>query len=360
MYILDRYILRRFLGNLVFSQAAFMLIFIFADLMENLDKFVDQQAAIVLVVQYYIFYIPYILVLTLPVAMLLASLFTMGQFSRYNELLAMRASGVSLYRTLTPLFAFSLVMCAGTLIWSEYVVPSANEQKLSLMNYRIKKLAREDTVLKRDVYIQDTGGQVFYCKLYDSRLKEGQSVTICRYRDNVLTQRADARRMRWDAKRRAWVLTNGIIRTFDETQEIARPFEEYAYLATDLVPGDIIRKKKNPEEMDFWELREYINRVARSGQDAQRWIVDLYSKISFPLANFIIVLFGAPLMANQKRGGTSWGFGVSLFICFFYYGIMRTGQALGYNGTLPPLFAAWTGNTVFGLAGLIILLRVKK
>jgi len=355
---LDRYIIGQFLYILGLSLVAFVGIFIFGDTFEQLDKFVDKKASVSLVVQYYLYYMPFILVLTLPVAMLLSSLFSMGQLAKNNELIAMRACGISLYRTLLPLFVLGLFISFLTQLWGEYVVPAANEKKIEVMNYEIKKKARQQRVLKRDIYVQEEDGTIWYVKLYDSKLKRATSVSICRYNGPALSRRIDAATAWW--KDGSWRLRSGFVRTFRGTEETAEQFDSLEVTQTQVTPQDIIRKKKSPDEMNYFELKAFIEKARRSGQEVKKWLVDLHLKIAFPLANFIIVLFGAPLMANRKRGGNAWGFGVSLFICFFYYGIIRTGQSLGYNGTLPPLLAAWIGNAIFGLAGIFILVKVKK
>ena len=83
------------------------------------------------------------------------------------------------------------------------------------------------------------------------------------------------------------------------------------------------------------------------GSEARKWIVELYLKISYPFANFIIVLFGAPLAARKRRGGNAVGIGISLLVCFIYYFFVHTGRVIGHQGTFPPLFAAWLGNIIF-------------
>ena len=108
---------------------------------------------------------------------------------------------------------------------------------------------------------------------------------------------------------------------------------------------------------------EFISReLGRSGSggDPDRWLVDLYLKIAFPFANFIIVLFGASLSSRKTRSGPAISFGISLLICFLYFGIIKTGQALGHNGTLSPMLAAWIGNIIFGSAAVFIFFRMSK
>ena len=92
----------------------------------------------------------------------------------------------------------------------------------------------------------------------------------------------------------------------------------------------------------------------------QKYLVELYLKISFPLTNFVVVLIGTALAIRVRRGGLAISFGLAVFISFVYYAIIRTGQALGHSGTLPPLIGAWLGNLVFGGLGLELLRRARR
>jgi len=356
--LLDRYIIRIFLSFLATTILAFIAIYFIVDVFEHLDDFVDKKASLPLVIQYYLYYVPYIVVLILPIAMLLSTLFCIGQLNKYHELTAMRANGISLYRTLAPLFFTSLCICVLIFIWGDFVMPYTNEKKEDIMQHQIKKRPRESRIIKRDVYIQDSFRHIFYIKTFNSKSKRGDFVTICKYADNVLINRIDAKTLLW--KNEKWILKNGVSRTFEDSEEKAEEFKQLEFMNTDLTFKDIVSKKKKPEEMNYFELNNHIHKIKRSGQDPQYLLVDLYLKISFPLANFIIVFFAAPLMTVIKRGGTSKGFGLSIFICFTYYGLIRIGQALGQNGSLPAPLAAWLANALYGITGLVILYKVPK
>jgi lipopolysaccharide export LptBFGC system permease protein LptF len=151
-----------------------------------------------------------------------------------------------------------------------------------------------------------------------------------------------------------------LVREFNGEQEQVMAFEQLQGTELDERPENFERRQKRPEEMDYWQLRDYIRRVERSGGEAQREKVDLFLKIAFPFASFIIVLFGAPLASNPRRSGAAVSFGISLFICFIYYSVLRLGQAWGYKGSLPPALAAWLGNILFGAAGVVVLWKAKK
>jgi lipopolysaccharide export system permease protein len=125
-------------------------------------------------------------------------------------------------------------------------------------------------------------------------------------------------------------------------------------------PETLTKRQKKPDEMGYFELAQYVKVKERSGQLVAKEATDLNLKISFPLVNFIIVLFGAPIAANPKRSGLAIGFAISLFIAFVYYTLIRMAQSFGYSEKLPPLLAAWITNILFTILGVVLLIKAKK
>lgn len=355
MKLLDQYILKRFLGTQVFALVAFSVIFIVIDLVGFLDKFIDQRVSTVVVLKYYFFYLPYIIVLTLPVATLLASLFSIGQLARYNELVAMQASGLSNYRILTPLFILGMITSLLAAYAGERLVPYTNQQKKEIYETYVNKARRKTVAQTKDITLQIGQNRWLLVGFFDPNTNTAFKVSIHQYTRNRLLTRQDAPQMIWDNGR--WIMTHGLARNFRDGQEQAQYFDSLDVSDIRLKPQDIARVQKKAEEMSYWELKQFIREVRRTGGNPNRWLVDLYLKLSFPFANFIIILFGAPLASRKTRSGTALSFGISLFVCFLYFGIIKVGQTLGHNEALPPLLAAWMGNLLFGLGAVYILIR---
>ncbi|UCE04389.1 MAG: LPS export ABC transporter permease LptG [bacterium] len=358
MRILDKYIIRNFIGTLLFALIAFTAIYIIIDVVGFMDKFIDRNVGFFIVARYYIFYLPYIIILTLPVATLLASLFSVGQLSRYNELIAMQSSGLSLYRILTPLFTLGIIISLVAGYAGERFVPYTNQKKKETYQIHVDKAKKNTRVQTKDISLQIDKYRWLLIGFFDTDINTAFKVSIQTYNQNKLMKRIDAPQMIWKNDR--WCLLNGYIRQFSDNKETAQSFDEL--LLTDLrfKPEDIATVQKKAEEMSYWELKNFIKEVTRTGGNPDRWLVDLYLKIAFPFANFVIILFGAPLASRKTRSGTALSFGISLFICFLYFGIIKVGQSLGHNGTLPPLFAAWMGNIFFGIGAVYILMKSSK
>lgn len=356
MRILSRYILRNFLFWLALTSIGFLALFVIVDLVDHLDNFIDRKAASpMLVVQYYLYFLPYNTMLCLPIAMLLSTLFALGGLAKKNEILAMKASGVTLYRIFLPILVFAAAVSVAVFLAGEFLIPVANERKEEIWEETRGK-ARVGN--QQNVILQDEGGQIVFVGYYDARQRAARSVSIERYSATALLKRIMGKRMGWTGE--GWLVEEGELWEFGGARERATQFDTLLVTSLTLLPSDFERRQKDPEEMSYRELQQYIERVHRNGGDATRWLVDLYLKISFPLINFIIVLFGAPVSTGTRRTGRALSFGLGVSISFVYYGFIKSGQALGRNGLLHPIPAAWMANVLFLGLALFLLIRARK
>lgn len=360
MTILDRYIIRKFFVILFFTSMAFIVIFIVVDLIENLDRFLNSNAAFSDAVLYYLYYIPYIVTLTLPVNMLLSSLFSLGSMAQHNELIACLTAGVSLYRLVTPILVLAMMVSVGAGLFSETVVPRSNRARLDLWRYDIRKEPRDQGRSRSQITLQDVGGRQLNIQYYDGRRKTANRINVVTIERNEVTRRVDAREMRWSEDRSGWMMEGVVERTFTDSGEAVTYRDTLWYDQTRIHPEDLQELQLKPEEMNYAELERFVAGMRSLGADARKWLVDLYMKISYPFANFIIVLFGAPLASRKRRSGPALGFALALLISFVYFLFMRSGQVLGHNGTLDPLLGAWIGNIVFGIGGIVMMFTARK
>ncbi len=360
MSLITRYVLGLFLTAIVVSLVAFVSIFFVVDLIEQLDRFLDRSVAPVYIALYYAYYLPYIFVLTVPVSLLLASLYTFGQLTRLNELTAMKASGLSLYRLLRPLVLVSVVISA-CLFWAgEWLVPHTSMKRAQIITEHVDRQGGEGQHVRHDVYFRGEGARQFYIRVFDGRSAEGTGIFVTEFREGAVASVLTAERAVWTDGR--WLLSNAVERRFDLGGGLSE-FTSFAELEPDdwaETPEDFLRGQKRPEEMSYGELDRFIQNVRRGGGDVQGYLVDLNLKIAFPCAALIIVLLGGALASHLRRGGVAVGFALSIGICFVYWGLLRFAQAFGHAGVLPPVAAAWGANALFGLLAVVLLVRARK
>lgn len=356
--ILDKYLLKRFIINLGIAIITWIVIFLVVDIIENISKFIDRGATLHQFFLYYLYYIPYIISLTLPVAMLLSTLFSLSVFAQNNEVVAQLSSGISLYRLLAPLLIIAMAISIASGFFNEIVVPEANQRRLDIKRYDISGETRPEEKSRSNIYRQDSEKRKFIIKYFNGKINEARSVSIQSFNGPTLVERIDADRMVWTGE--YWMLFNGQVRTFSGEHERFYSFKDSAFYDTNLKPEDMIELQKKPEEMSFAELNRFIAELQLIGGDTKKWIVERQLKISIPFSNFIVVLLGAPLASRKRRGGVGKNFALSLLVSFIYFVIIRMGQVFGHQGDLSPILAAWLGNLIFFTLGLISLFSVRK
>jgi lipopolysaccharide export system permease protein len=359
--VLDRYVFTETWRTVLIGLLAFITIFITLDMVENVDDFVDGKAGLPTVLKYYAFQIPHIFTLTLPVAVLISCLFTVGQMARHYELIAIKASGIRFARTMMPLVAAGVIASVLSLGVSEMVEPQANSEVGKIKAGEIKKSSkRRQPRVRTNISYRGASGVFYFAPEYDTKLNIMRDVVVEKSEGGRLVYRLNAEQATWQDT--AWVFSEAWIRWFAEDGEVEReayvPEGPVSRLADE--PRDIVREQRQPEDMSYRELSDLVSRIDDSGGDTTKYRVGLNMKLSFPFTNLIVVLIGSPLSARLRKGGLAIGVGLGLSLTFVYYGFIRVGQTLGDNAVLPPVLAAWLGNIFFGVCGIILIARAEK
>jgi lipopolysaccharide export system permease protein len=361
MKLLDRYIIKQFLTTALFALVAVLIIFIVIDAMEKLDDFIDKQAGWPIVVQYYVYFIPEIIKLISPVAMLLASLFVTARMSTQNELAAMKSGGISLYRIMVPYVSVALTVSIASVYFNGWIVPKANKHKFTIERVYLRKDVIN--VSGANIFVQDSPTRIIAMGYFDDTRDFASRISIQDFDPldhTIMVERIDAVSMSWDSTARLWILANGVKRTFEGPVETYSTFDSRSAGLLHFTPEDLRKKAEKPDEMDYYSLQEFIESQERAGQDVARWQVDHYSKISFPFASVIVVLFGVPFASVRRRGGVGVQLGISLLISFIYLIFMKVSQVFGYNGDILPPLTAWLANIIFLVGAVWVIARVPK
>jgi lipopolysaccharide export system permease protein len=356
--ILDRYILREFLRYLLLGLAGFIVIFVVVDLFEKIADFLDSRAPLGLVARFYLYRAPEVIVQVMPVALLLATFLALGQLNKFGELTAMRAAGRSLGSILAPVFGVAIAAAVASLLLGEIAVPRANQERDRIWDEQIRRIQRQTPTERADVTYLGEGGRIFIMRLYLIRERRMHEVSLQEFRAGELIRRIDAAEATWDGAR--WVFSSGFLRSFEGGRETATPFVRMGVDGIGERPEDFAKELRSPDQMNYFELRRYIDRLRASGARVANYLVDLHLKLAFPLVNVIVVMIGAAVATRLRLQSAAVGFGLSISIAFVYYGFMRTGQALGHNGALPPYVAAWMGDIAFGAVGAVMMMQAQR
>ena len=356
--LFDRLVLREFLLLLALSLGACVTIFGVVDLFEKLREFLDGHATAFMIARYYAYKVPYVIVNVLPVALLMSTFLTLGQMSKFNELTAMATAGVSTGRIIVPLLAVALLSVGVSFVLNETVVPEATRRREAILEGEVRRRTLREPTEFANVSALGRDGRIYLVKLYLAPEQLMHDVLVSEMKSGTISRRIDARRARWDG--RQWVFEEGVVRRFKNGTETAEPFASRALPELSARPEDFTKRPEEPDEMGFARLADYIERLRRSGLRVDKFLVQLELKLAFPWINFIVVVMGAALAARLRNPNAAVGFGISVFTAFFYYALMRAGEALGEGGTLPPLVAAWGANAVFGTIALGLYLNARR
>ncbi|MDD5773533.1 MAG: LPS export ABC transporter permease LptG [bacterium] len=358
MTVLDRYLIREYIKPLGYTFLAGILIFLTAELFENIDILIDNKVPLSTAISFFIYELPMIIIEILPIICLIATQLTFSRLSRQNELVIFKVSGMNTVRTIAPILFFSFFISIGALIFNETVVPISNANFKEIKNQKIYKRTFMSDEIKQNVSYYDESGKMYFIKQIDPNRGVINGFTIYEFDQNFeLIKRYDAPSAKWLGK--YWILENGFLRTFDE-KEKAESFKA-AKVPVKETPSDFVRKQKDPMEMSFFDLREYVRKMKNSGLAFKKEIIELYTKISYPFTSFFIVLLGIPFALKTGRKGTFiLSVGLSLLFGFIYWGVIALFKALGRSDVLDPMVSAWGANILFGSLSLIMLKWTDK
>ena len=360
---LDLYIIRQFLVTLLMTLFGFLCVILIVDLIENLDRFIDNSIPARITIKYYIYAIPWFINIGLPMAMLISTVFSIGLLAKRNELSAMKSSGISLYRITIPITIIGLIVSFISFELENTWVTKGNEVRYNIEREYMKRRSRVKAYKElRNVFLQKKEKTHISIGRYRIDTAIGRSVTSISLNEGIVSQRIDALGIKWLDSLKIWNVTDFSIRDFNESGSVDEIIisRSDTLLSLNFTPEDITHQSKTPDEMSYSDLTTRIKQLKENGVDTTKWEVDRLFKVSFAFTNLIVVLFGLPLVVMKSKGGLSFGAGMGIFVIFIYYAFIKLGMSMGYNGVMSPITAAWMGNVLFSVGGVLLLIIARK
>jgi LPS export ABC transporter permease LptG len=354
---LDRYVVEGWVRIFVLTALGFPVVSIMINLTDNLNRLLDRGLSMREIAISYIYSIPENAFLVMPAAVLFATVFTVGAMGRHSELTAAKAGGQSFHRLMRPVFIAAGLASALAFLVGE-LAPGATARQLEIQK---AKQARPTRARFNFVYRGDAGW-VYTIRSLDVSNRQLKQVLFERqgtglsYPGLVLT--ADS--ASYDNKLKAWRLRSGASRVIaGPSKQATFNFRTMRLKALRQSPSDLMAEPKAPDEMRYAELGRYIDALKRSGNDANKLMVDQALKLALPVTCLIIALFGAPLAVTTPRAGAAVGVAISLGTTVVFLLVTQITKAVGAGGVINPIVAAWFPNVVFLFAGLVLLARVR-
>lgn len=357
MKIYVRHILATFLSLFLLSLFSGVIIFLAVDFVGNTKTWLARSSEDVRI--YYLNFLPHILYLVFPVALLLGAVFSVGNLARHLELVALRAAGISIWRIMSPILLFGALATAGMYWFSDAVLPDTNHRRFQINEPKTQDDRGGDPQEKFNFAYTAADGTVLFFDYYSGHRKSGQGVAIISHpKGKGIAMRIDAKTLGWDSL--GWVLREGTRRTFGPDGLRAEAFKEQRFPEFTDRPEDLLDDRVSHEEMTLKEMDRRIAILSRSGESARVLETQRGFRLSSSLVNFFMVLIGAAMSVHTIKTGLARNFGIALLITFLYYVAMRIGLVMGENGTLSPPMGAWFGNLLFAPLGLILMWRAAR
>jgi LPS export ABC transporter permease LptF/LPS export ABC transporter permease LptG len=358
--LLDVYLLRSFMYYFALLTVGFIVLFEVFTFFELLDDIAQHRTSFIEVILYFVYFACYLFYQLAPLAALVSVLVTLGVMTKNNELVAFKASGLSLYRIALPLLLGGVFLAAGLLVLDDTYLPYANQRQDALRN-QIKGRPAQTFYQPSREWIFGEHSKIYNYELFDPdrELFGGLNVFEVDSGTFEIKRRIYAARAHWDAQQRLWILESGWIRDFNHGQLTHyTPFQATAVEELTEPPSYFNREVRQSYQMTWWELKRYIADLHQAGFDVARLSVQLQKKLSFPLVAPIIILLAIPFSILVGTRGAVGGLALGVGIAIIYWAASALTEAMGAVGQLPPLLAAWAPDTVFGFLGLYFFLKM--
>jgi LPS export ABC transporter permease LptG/LPS export ABC transporter permease LptF len=361
--VMDTYVLSSFLFYFVLLLASFVLmthVFTFFELLSDILK---NHTPMARVLTYHLFLTPRLVYELTPFCVLTAVLVTFGVLTKHNEVTALKACGVSIYRLTAPILLAGLLLTGGLFAFDHYWVPDADRRQ-DAIRAEIKGRPAQTFLRPDRRWISGLNDRIYYYKYFDQAERVMLGVHVyeidpVRFR---LKRHIAAERARWEPQLKAWVFQNGWSRDMNGTA-VAR-FEDFSgqtrtFPELEEQPDYFVKEVKQSRQMNFQELESYIQELQQSGFDTVALQVQFHKKFSVPFFALIMAMISIPFAFLSGNRGAMAGVGLSLAIAIVYWSVGQVFEQVGNLSELPAQVAAWSPDAIFSLAGLYFLARMR-
>jgi LPS export ABC transporter permease LptG/LPS export ABC transporter permease LptF len=374
--ILDDYVLRNFVGTLVLVLSSLMVLFLVFTYFELLTDIVKKKIPVLTQLEYLLNFVPSVLYQITPLAVLLTVLVMFGLLQKSNEITAMKATGVSIYRAVVPILIIATALSAGLFVLDQWYLPYANKRVETLRNMIKGKPAQ--TYLRPDrkwIFGEsrkrndgtEENRKIYYYEAFDPDRNTFGSISAFELNPHSfqMAKRVYAARARWAEHLQKWTFENGWQRAWTgsagaDLREDLRYFDVSTFAELNEPPTYFKKEVLQSSEMNYDELRRYIYDLQQGGFDVVRLRVQLQKKLAFPLITLVMAILAVPFALSGGRRGALSGVVVALVIGISYFLTSSLFEAMGNVSQLPPLVAAWSPDLIFGLAGGYMVMKTPS
>jgi len=357
MTLLSRYITSVYLKILALTVSSFTAIYLIIDFLEKLRRFSRAQGETHYVVLYFLYKVPAIINQIMPLAVLMSTLLTLGILSRSSEIIAMQSCGISLKRIAKPLLVIAFALSLFTFFSNEAIIPTTSQQLKYVDEVLIQGKNPSTFFRLNNIWFRDKN-YILQARLFIPTSWTLKGITLWQTTEEMQpVKRLEAEEGVWNGQ--SWTLQNVVEKSFSNGKVTETKKMSLLPVPLQLKVNDLKVWDKNADDMGFFKLKRYTEKLRKAGYDATRYQAQMYSKVSMPFACLIMAFVGIPFSLRSGRSsGVALGIGLSIGIGFAYFVINAILISLGGTGVLPPLVAAWAANFIFALSAIWMTLTM--
>jgi lipopolysaccharide export system permease protein len=345
MKILDRYIIKKFLGTFIFSIILIIALAVIIDISEKIDTFIEKEISLhEIIFSYYFNFIPYYTNLFLFLFVFISVVFFTSKMAAKSEIIAIIGNGISFNRLMYPYFISASVLALLSYFLSNFVIPPANKIRLEFENTYINGTYYNND---RNIHKQVSPGVFIYVESFNTLTNTANKFSIEKFNKNILESKLMSKRAVWDSINRKWNIFDYNIRTVHLDHQSLK-FGKRTDTALNITPEDFKRRDTEKSTMDLKQLNHLIKDIRLRGDtNLNTYLLEKHQRTAFPFSTFILTLIGVSLASRKSKGGTGLKIGIGLLLSFIYIFFMQIAAQFSIKGGLSPILAAWIPNLLF-------------
>lgn len=357
--ILDRYIIKKFIGTFFVALALIIVIVIIFDISEKIDDFVDNEVSLrEIAFTYYANFIPYFMNMFSAIFVFITVIFFTSKLAGDSEIIAMLSGGVSFKRLMVPYLISALIIALFSLTLNLFIIPPANKTRLEFEGKYIKGAKFYNN--KRHIHYQIAPGDFAYVESFSTWNNTAYRFSLESIKDNEMISKISAETAAWDSTKQAWTLRKYFKRDFTNGKETIT-FGHELDTVINLSIDDFYRRENTVESLDYFQLNDLIATQKMRGDTMVKYsLIEKNNRYAMPFSAFILTIIGVSLSSKKRRGGIGINLGVGIALSFSYILFMRFSQMFVITDTLPPAIAIWLPNVLYAIIAAVLYRMAPK
>ena len=358
--IIDRYILKRYLGTFTVMLLMFIPIGIVIDVSEKINKMIEHHVAFSAIAQYYLDFTIYFANLLFPIFLFLSVIWFTSKLANNTEIIAILSSGISFSRFLRPYIIGATLVSLFALVMTVFLVPKASDGFMSFRYNYLNNSGPEGMRDDTDVFRQISKDEYIFVSNFNTVSKMAFNFSMEKFEGDKLKYKLLASRIKWNPIKKNYTLYNYTKRKVGKFGDIIESGEVkdtvFKFDLEDLTPVVYIA-----ETLPLNELNKFIDKEkARGSSNINVYLVVLYKKFSIPVSAFILTIIAVAVSSMKRRGGMGTNLAIGILLAFTFVFLDKVFGVLAEKSSAPPFLAVWTPNIVFGILAIYLLRNAKR